>query len=105
VYITGWSFLLKYQSWLPCILIMDATLPLEIPLDLLATTRMTMEDVRLELSIALFRLDRLSMGKAAEFAGLPVGSFQSRLAARQIGPHYEVEDALEDAATLAALPR
>lgn len=82
---------------------MNATLPLEIPRDLLASTRMTLDEVRVELSIALFRLDRLSMGKAAEFAGLPVGSFQSRLAARQIGPHYDVEDALEDGATLAAL--
>ncbi len=42
------------------------------------------------------------MGKAAELAEIPVGRFQFQLGARQIGPHYSVEDALEDSAALAA---
>jgi predicted HTH domain antitoxin len=75
------------------------------PEELLTSARMTLDDVRLELAITLFRLDRLSMGKSAEVAGLPVGTFQNHLAARQIGPHYDVADALADARTLAALPR
>ena len=82
---------------------MNATLSLDIPVEALASARMTIDDVRLELAILLFRLDRLSMGKAAEFALLSVGSFQSQLAARHLGPHYSVDDALEDAATLAKL--
>jgi predicted HTH domain antitoxin len=84
---------------------MNATMTLEVPLEILESARMTMEEIRLELAIALFRLDRLSMGKAAEFACLPVGTFQDHLATRQIGPHYGVEDALEDAKALAALMR
>ena len=84
---------------------MNATMPLEVPLEILESARMTMEEIRLELAIALFRLDRLSMGKAAEFACLPVGTFQDHLATRQIGPHYGVEDALKDAKALAALTR
>ncbi|MBP6784620.1 MAG: UPF0175 family protein [Verrucomicrobiales bacterium] len=80
-------------------------MPLEVPFEILESASMTIEEVRLELAIALFRLDRLSMGKAAEFACLPVRVFQSQLAARQIGPHYEVEDALEDAVALATLTR
>lgn len=84
---------------------MNATLSLDIPADALASARMSLEDVRLELAILLFRLDRLSLGKAAEFAQLPVGTFQNHLASRKIGPHYEVADALEDAAVLASLPR
>ena len=83
---------------------MNATLSLDIPTDALASARMTLEDIRLELAILLFRTDRLSMGKAAEFSLLPVGVFQNHLASRKIGPHYEVADALEDANLLATLP-
>ena len=84
---------------------MNATLSLDIPAEALASARMTLEDIRLELAILLFRLDRLSLGKAAEFALLPVGVFQNHLASRKVGPHYDVADALEDAAVLASLPR
>lgn len=84
---------------------MNATLSLDIPAEALASARMTLDDVRLELAISLFRLDRLSLGKAAEFALMPVGVFQFHLASRKMGPHYDVADALEDAAVLASLPR
>lgn len=82
---------------------MNASLSLDVPADMLQSARMTLEDVRLELAVALFRLERLSMGRAAEFAGLAVGDFQGCLAARRVGPHYGVSDALDDAATLATL--
>jgi predicted HTH domain antitoxin len=82
---------------------MNATLSLDIPAEALASARMTLEDVRLELAVLLFRLDRLSLGKAAELAEVSVGMFQSQLAARNVGPHYDVEDALDDAAALAKL--
>ena len=82
---------------------MNAPLRLDLPADLLQSVRMTLDDVRLELAIALYRLDRLSMGRAAEVAAMPVGHFQTYLAARHVGPHYDVSDALDDAATLAAL--
>ena len=82
---------------------MNATLTLNLPADLLQSARMSLDEVRVELAITLFRLERLSMGRAAELAGLPVGDFQGCLAARRIGPHYDVADALEDAANLAEL--
>jgi len=81
---------------------MPATMNIEIPADVLESARMTVQDAKLELAIALFSRGRLSMGKAAELAGTPVGRFQLQLGARQIGPHYSVEDALEDSAALAA---
>ena len=59
---------------------MKASHILDVPEDVLTTTRMTLEDIRLELAVALFRLDRLSMGKAAESVGVPTGSFQHHLA-------------------------
>jgi predicted HTH domain antitoxin len=82
---------------------MNSTLSLNLPADLLQSARMTLDEVRVELAIALFRGERLSMGRAAELAGLPVGDFQGCLAARRIGPHYDADDALQDAATLAKL--
>lgn len=82
---------------------MTATLTLDLPEDVLQSARLTMEEARLELAIALFAAQRLAMGKAAEFAKLPVGQFQAMLAARHIGPHYDRHDALRDAATLAGL--
>ena len=94
---------LKSQLQTSNLALMTTTLALDLPSDVLASARMTLAEMRTELAIALFRLDRLSMGKAAELAALPVGIFQSQLAARGIGPHYEVADALDDAAALAAL--
>ncbi|MFM2176375.1 MAG: hypothetical protein RL015_473 [Verrucomicrobiota bacterium] len=82
---------------------MNATLSLDLPADLLQSARMTLDDVRLELAIALFRAERLSMGRAAELAGLAVADFQGCLASRRIGAHYDVDDALQDVATLAKL--
>ena len=66
---------------------------------------MTVQEAKLELAIALFSRGRLSMGKAAGLAEMSVGQFQLQLGARQIGPHYSVEDALEDSAALAAFRR
>jgi predicted HTH domain antitoxin len=60
-------------------------------------------DLKLELAISLFSQKRLSMGKAAELSGLPVGTFQLHLGARKIGSHYGPQEAMEDAATLASL--
>jgi predicted HTH domain antitoxin len=83
---------------------MPATLSFDIRSDVLESAQMTVGDAKLELAIALFARGRLSMGKAAELAD-PVGRFQLQLGAGQIGPHYSVEDALEDSAALAAIRR
>ena len=82
---------------------MGATLTLEIPGDVLESARMTMADVKLELAISLLAAERLSMGKAAELAGLPVSEFQMHLGVRHIGAHCDVADAHEDRVTLADL--
>ena len=84
---------------------MSATLSLEIPSDVLDSARMTLADAKLELAIALFAAQRLSLGKAAELAGLPVGEFQMHLGTRHLGPHYDADDAREDRETLVALRR
>ena len=82
---------------------MTGTLSMEIPIDVLESARMTMADAKLELAIALFAAGRLSMGKAAELAVLPVAEFQMHLGTRHLGPHYDAADAREDRETLATL--
>jgi len=42
------------------------------------------------------------MGKASELAGFSTSQFQTHLGARNFGARYELEDALEDKAILAA---
>lgn len=82
---------------------MAATLSIEIPGDVLESARMSVGDARLELAIALFAGSKLSLGKAAELAGLPPSQFQLHLGTRNIGPHYSVEDAMDDQAFLSSL--
>ena len=84
---------------------MSATLSLEIPRDVLESARMTLADAKVELAIALFAANRLSLGKAAELAGLPVAEFQMHLGTRHLGPHYDLDEAREDRETLAGLRR
>jgi predicted HTH domain antitoxin len=79
---------------------MPSTMTMELPADVLESARMSVPDLKLELAISLFSLGRLSMGKAAELAGLPVGTFQLQLGARKLGSHYGTEEALEDARAL-----
>ncbi len=82
---------------------MAAILHMEIPANVLDSARMTIGDAKLELAIALFAAGRLSFGKAAELAAMPVAEFQMQLGARHIGPHYDAADAREDCETLTAL--
>ena len=63
---------------------------------------MTVGEARIELAIAMFAANRLSLGKAAEFSGLDVAAFQMHLGNRRLGPHYDADDAREDLKTLAA---
>ena len=82
---------------------MTGTLSMEIPSDVLESARMTLSEAKLELAIALFASRRLSMGKAAELAALPVAEFQMHLGTRHLGPHYDAAEAREDRETLATL--
>jgi predicted HTH domain antitoxin len=84
---------------------MPTNVSMEIPGDVLGSAHLTVSEAKTELAIALFVTGRLSQGKAAEFAGMPVGEFQLELGRRHIGPRYNEAEAREDAATLAALRR
>jgi predicted HTH domain antitoxin len=82
---------------------MESTLSLELPSDLLHSARMTVDEVKVELAVLLFERERVSLGRAAAFAGMPVGEFLTLLASRKIGCHGSVSEALEDARKIETL--
>ena len=76
-----------------------------VPDEVLLATRMTREEIQLELAISLFQKEKLSFGKARELAGLDFWTFQQILGSRNIAPHYDVAELHEDLATIEKLRR
>lgn len=84
---------------------MPSTLSIEIPYEIAHAAKMTQEELRRELAIHLFSVQKLSFGKARELAGMTACSFQQLLASREIPPHYDISEYEEDLATLSKLGR
>ena len=49
-------------------------------------------EVLLDLAAGMYAARHLTLGQAAELAGLPQGSFQRELGRRQITAHYDLDD-------------
>lgn len=79
---------------------MSDTVALEIPREVPHASRMTLDDLRLELAIHLFEQDRLSFGKAREMAGLSAWRFLQVLGARGLPIHYDLQEYEQDLGTL-----
>ncbi len=56
--------------------------------------------VKLEIALALFQMDILTLAQAARVAGLHRMPFQEELAKRKIPVHYGIEELEEDLKTL-----
>lgn len=67
---------------------------------LLATTRMSEDELRQEIAVMLFAKEKLTLGQASRFAGIPQGSFLHLLASRRIPVHYGLQEFEEDLTTL-----
>lgn len=78
---------------------------LTIPDELLATTRMSEQEILQELAVALFAQEKLTLAQASRLAQLNRYHFQHLLASRNISIHYDVADFEEDLATLERLGR
>ena len=78
---------------------------IEIPRDILDSARLTSTELKLELALALYAQRRLSIGKARELADMSLRAFRQQLVARQIPAHLDVDDVVEDIATLHQLGR
>lgn len=76
---------------------------LVIPDKVLQAARMTEEEMMLELAVLLFQKGKISLGQAAELAGMSYLQFQMLLASRRIPIHYDVADFEQDMRTLQEL--
>jgi predicted HTH domain antitoxin len=61
------------------------------------------ERARLLVALELFREERVSLGRAAELAGLSIEEFMEFSAHRQVPIHYTDDDLAEDRTTAARL--
>ena len=71
-----------------------------IPLPEQVESRLAAEDAALHLALGLFVDRRVTLGQAAEVAGMSQGEFLRELGRRRISVHYEESDALADIATV-----
>ena len=84
---------------------MSATLSIEIPREIAYATKMSPDELRRELAVHLFAINKLSFGKAREMAGMNAWAFQQLLGSREIPLHYDLQEYEEDLATLRKLNR
>jgi predicted HTH domain antitoxin len=79
-------------------------MPLILSDETLSSIKMTAEEVRLNLGIWLFLEQRISIGKAAQLAGMNRFEFQKVLSARQIPTiNYEIKDVEKELNALSTL--
>jgi predicted HTH domain antitoxin len=76
-----------------------------IPDEIIAATRMTEAEMKLEIAVMLFQKEKLTLAQASRFAGMNRIAFQHLLASRQIPVHYDVEDFEQDIKTLREMGR
>lgn len=74
-----------------------------IPDDILQATRMTEDELKLEIAIMLYKQQKISSGKVRAWTGLTVLEFQHELAQRGLYINYDVEDFQSDVQTLRSL--
>jgi predicted HTH domain antitoxin len=60
--------------------------------EILSASGMSEKELTLGIIIMLFQQKRISIGKAAHLAQMPLIQFQHELAVRQIPLHYDVSD-------------
>ncbi len=84
---------------------MSKVVTIELPADVLEVAQISKDEVRLESAVAFYKAKRLSLGRAAELAGLALPSFMDALADRRVGLHYGPQEVSEEARALAPHPR
>ncbi len=74
-----------------------------IPDDILSASEMSEADLKLEISIILYKREKISAGKACEWLGLNLIEFRRALGQRGLTINYNVEDFQSDLETLRSL--
>ena len=75
-----------------------------IPDEVVDATRMTPEELMLEVAVMLYQREKLTLAQASKAAGMNRQKFQFLLASRQIPVHYDVADFQADLNTLRTRP-
>ncbi|MGL5511427.1 MAG: UPF0175 family protein [Microcoleaceae cyanobacterium] len=73
--------------------------------EILASTQMTEDEMKLEIAIMLFQKDKLTLAQASRIAGVNRIAFQHILASRQIPVHYGLDDLQQDLQNLQKMGR
>ncbi|MEQ9669917.1 UPF0175 family protein [Coleofasciculus sp. G2-EDA-02] len=76
---------------------------LVIPNDILQATKMTEDELKLEIAIMLYKQEKISSGKVRAWTGLSVIEFQHELGKRGLCINYDVEDFQSDIQTLQSM--
>jgi predicted HTH domain antitoxin len=71
--------------------------------EILEAAELSERDLRVELALALYTRGKLSLGKAAEVAEVPVAELMQRMGDRDIPLNYDVTDLEHDLRTLRKL--
>jgi predicted HTH domain antitoxin len=74
-----------------------------IPDDILQATKMTEDELKLEIAIMLYKQQKISSGKLRAWTGLTVIEFQRELAKRGLNINYDLEDLQADIYTLRSM--
>ncbi|MEQ8956620.1 MAG: UPF0175 family protein, partial [Coleofasciculus sp. C2-GNP5-27] len=76
---------------------------LVIPNDILQATKMTEDELKLEIAIMLYKQEKISSGKVRAWTGLTVIEFQHELGKRGLCINYDVEEFQLDIQTLQSM--
>ena len=79
---------------------MSAINILQVPQDILDSSRLSIAGLKVEMAVHLYSQGRLSTGKTRQLANMPLWEFRQLLASRYIPPHYDEADLEQDVATL-----
>lgn len=71
-----------------------------IPDDIIEATGMSENELKIEIAVQLFKLEKITLEQASRLAGMPRLEFQHLLASRKISIHYDIEDFKNDLETL-----
>jgi len=76
---------------------------LTIPDEVLRSAQLSEAELKVELALALFQQDRLTLGQAADLAQMPQLDFQRLLGSRKIAIHYGFEQLEQDLRRVGAI--
>lgn len=84
--------------------ILSSAMTVTIPAERLANVALDERDALVDIAIGLYKRDQVSLGRAAEIAGLSAPQFLAELGRRRIPINYEATDLRADLKTLQGLP-